>query len=148
MQIIEKLNCNAEAFYDLMIQSLVQDIENATHKKVDGDTLKSGYKYHKKSAQRKGVGSEITVKIVTLKRPSDYVARFTTVIDTTDVSYHVKKDGEGCIVTYTEEYKQINVKPRPGWQVKLVEKRSKRRASKMLKQVEKYILQNGGKENA
>lgn len=53
-----ELNVSDKEFYDLMMKSLKEEVKNVTKKNLE---LKEGLKYKKKSAQRKGIGSEITV---------------------------------------------------------------------------------------
>ena len=60
MKISMELNVSDKEFYDLMMKSLKEEVKNVTKKNLE---LKEGLKYKKKSAQRKGIGSEITVHI-------------------------------------------------------------------------------------
>ena len=60
MKVSMELNVSDKEFYDLMMKSLKEEVKNVTKKNLE---LKEGLKYKKKSAQRKGIGSEITVHI-------------------------------------------------------------------------------------
>lgn len=65
MKVSMELNVSDKEFYDLMMKSLKEEVKNVTKKNLE---LKEGLKYKKKSAQRKGIGSEITVHIKRLIR--------------------------------------------------------------------------------
>ena len=58
MKVDMELNVSDKEFYDLMMKSLKEEVKNVTKKDLE---LKEGLKYKKKSVQRKGIGSEITV---------------------------------------------------------------------------------------
>ena len=60
MKVSMELNVSDKEFYDLMMKSLKEEVKNVTKKNLE---LKEGLKYKKKSAQRKVIGSEITVHI-------------------------------------------------------------------------------------
>ena len=60
MKVSTELNVNDKEFWDVMINSLKEDLKNSNKKGIE---LKEGLKYKKRSTQRKGIGSEITVHI-------------------------------------------------------------------------------------
>lgn len=138
MKVSIELNVSDEEFYDVMIHSLQEDVQNSTKKKLE---LKEGLKYKKKSSQRTGIGSEITVQIKRLVPNRLYVASFKTVIDRTQISYAIEALTESKIkVTYEELYENVSNKQVPAWKQKMAEKQSAKKAKKMLKGVEKFIL--------
>ena len=105
-----------------------------------------GLKYKKKSAQRKGIGSEITVYIKKLVPNKLYVATFNTAIDHTMISYKIEALDESKIrVTYEEVYENISSQNVPAWKQKMAEKQSSKKAKKMLKEIEKFILNERSK---
>lgn len=57
MKVSVELNVSDKEFYDVMMKSLQEELNHVSKKKLE---LKEGLKYKKKSAQRKGIGSEIT----------------------------------------------------------------------------------------
>ena len=59
MKVNVELNVSDHEFYDLMMESLKKEVKSVK-KNLE---LKEGLKYKKKSTQRTGIGSEITVKI-------------------------------------------------------------------------------------
>lgn len=65
MKVSVELNVSDKEFYDVMMKSLQEELNHVSKKKL---VLKEGLKYKKKSAQRKGIGSEITVYIKKLHR--------------------------------------------------------------------------------
>ena len=102
MKVDMELNVSDKEFYDLMMKSLKEEVKNVTKKDLE---LKEGLKYKKKSVQRKGIGSEITVHIKRLIPNELYVATFNTAIDHTTISYKIESLNESKIkVTYEEIY--------------------------------------------
>lgn len=110
--------------------------------------LKEGLKYKKKSAQRKGIGSEITVHIKRLIPNTLYEATFVTAIDHTTISYKIESLNESKIkVTYEEIYENVSSKEIPAWKQKMAEKQSAKKSKKMFKEVEKFILNERNNKN-
>ena len=138
MKVGIELNVSDKEFYDVMMKSLLEELNNVTKKKLE---LKEGLKYKKKSTQRKGVGSEITVHIKRLVPNELYVATFNTAIDHTTISYKIEVLSESKIkVTYEEIYENISSQNVPAWRQKMAEKQSAKKAKKMFKEIEKFIL--------
>lgn len=143
MKVGIELNVSNKEFYDVMMKSLQEELNNVTKKKLE---LKEGLKYKKKSTQRKGVGSEITVHIKRLVPNELYVATFNTVIDHTTISYKIEVLSESKIkVTYEEIYENISSQNVPAWRQKMAEKQSAKKAKKMFKEIEKFILNERNK---
>lgn len=143
MKVDIELNVSNKEFYDVMMKSLQEELNNVTKKKLE---LKEGLKYKKKSTQRKGVGSEITVHIKRLVPNELYVATFNTAIDHTTISYMIEVLSESKIkVTYEEIYENISSQNVPAWRQKMAEKQSAKKAKKMFKEIEKFILNERNK---
>ena len=143
MKVGIELNVSNKEFYDVMMKSLQEELNNVTKKKLE---LKEGLKYKKKSTQRKGVGSEITVHIKRLVPNELYVATFNTAIDHTTISYEIEVLSESKIkVTYEEIYENISSQNVPAWRQKMAEKQSAKKAKKMFKEIEKFILNERNK---
>lgn len=120
MKISVELNVSDKEFYDVMMKSLQEELNHVSKKKLE---LKEGLKYKKKSAQRKGIGSEITVYIKKLVPNKLYVATFNTAIDHTMISYKIEALDESKIrVTYEEVYENISSQNIPAWKQKMAEK--------------------------
>ena len=143
MKVSVELNVSDKEFYDVMMKSLQEELNHVSKKKLE---LKEGLKYKKKSTQRKGVGSEITVYIKKLVPNELYVATFNTAIDHTMISYKIEALDESKIrVTYEEVYENISSQNVPAWKQKMVEKQSSKKAKKMFKEIEKFILNERSK---
>lgn len=143
MKVSVELNVSDKEFYDVMMKSLQEELNHVSKKKL---VLKEGLKYKKKSAQRKGIGSEITVYIKKLVPDELYVATFNTAIDHTMISYKIEALDESKIrVTYEEVYENISSQNIPAWKQKMAEKQSSKKAKKMLKEIEKFILNERNK---
>lgn len=143
MKVSVELNVRDKEFYDVMMKSLQEELNHVSKKKL---VLKEGLKYKKKSAQRKGIGSEITVYIKKLVPNELYVATFNTAIDHTVISYKIEALDESKIrVTYEEVYENISSQNVPAWKQKMAEKQSSKKAKKMLKEIEKFILNERSK---
>ena len=87
MKVSVELNVSDKEFYDVMMKSLQEELNRVSKKKLE---LKEGLKYKKTSAQRKEIGSEITVHIKRLVPNELYVATFNTAIDHTTISYKIE----------------------------------------------------------
>ena len=143
MKVSVELNVSDKEFYDVMMKSLQEELNHVSKKKLE---FKEGLKYKKKSTQRKGVGSEITVQIKRLVPNELYVATFNTAIDHTVISYKIEALDESKIrVTYEEVYENISSQNVPAWKQKMAEKQSSKKAKKMLKEIEKFILNERSK---
>lgn len=93
-------------------------------------------KYKKKSTQRKGVGSEITVHIKRLVPNELYVATFNTAIDHTTISYKIDALNESKIkVTYEEVYENISSQNVPAWKQKWRKSNLARKLRRCLKKL-------------
>ena len=145
MKVSVELNVSDKEFYDVMMKSLQEELNHVSKKKL---VLKEGLKYKKKSAQRKGIGSEITVYIKKLVPNELYVATFNTAIDHTMISYKIEALDESKIrVTYEEVYENISSQNIPAWKQKMAKKQSAKKSKKMFKEVEKYILNERNNKN-
>ena len=143
MKVSVELNVSDKEFYDVMMKSLQEELNHVSKKKL---VLKEGLKYKKKSAQRKGIGSEITVYIKKLVPNELYVATFNTAIDHTMISYKIEALKKKKIrVTYEEVYENISSQNVPAWKQKMAEKQSSKKAKKMFKEIEKFILNERSK---
>lgn len=143
MKVSVEINVSDKEFYDVMMKSLQEELNHVSKKKLE---LKEGLKYKKKSAQRKGIGSEITVYIKKLVPNELYVATFNTAIDHTMISYKIDALNESKIkVTYEEVYENVSSQNVPAWKQKMAEKQSIKKAKKMFKEIEKFILNERNK---
>lgn len=138
MRVNVELNVSDVEFYNVMIESLNEEVKRYTKK---GSELKEGIQYKKPSSQRSGIGSKITVTIKKLIPNQMYVASFKTAIDYTEVSYEITRLKDSKIrVTYEEKYENVSNDKIPAWRQKMAEKQSAKKTKKMLKEVETFIL--------
>lgn len=138
MRVNVELNVSDTEFYNVMIESLKEEVKRYAKK---GSELKEGIQYKKPSSQRSGIGSKITVTIKKLIPNQMYVASFKTAIDYTEVSYEITRLKDSKIrVTYEEKYENISNDKIPAWRQKMAEKQSAKKTKKMLKEVETFIL--------
>ncbi len=138
MRVNVELNVSDVEFYNVMIESLNEEVKRYAKK---GSELKEGIQYKKPSSQRSGIGSKITVTIKKLIPNQMYVASFKTAIDYTEVSYEITRLKDSKIrVTYEEKYENVSNDKIPAWRQKMAEKQSAKKTKKMLKEVETFIL--------
>ncbi len=138
MRVNVELNVSDVEFYNVMIESLKEEVKRYAKK---GSELKEGIQYKKPSSQRSGIGSKITVTIKKLIPNQMYVASFKTAIDYTEVSYEITRLKDSKIrVTYEEKYENVSNDKIPAWRQKMAEKQSAKKTKKMLKEVETFIL--------
>lgn len=130
MQVVVTLQVSAKEFYDLMIVSLQEELEKVNHRKYKEEEL-SGLRYKKKShAQHEYV----KIHVGKLIKNKQYVNTFSVSELSTKVTYQLEETGPlSCRVTYTEEYSK-----QPHFSIL---NPPSRRARKMIKACEKYIIE-------
>jgi hypothetical protein len=148
MKVSISIEASASAFYNLLMDSIIHDIKQATNKKVTMKDLVSGYKYKKKLTSKMGKHEKATVKLLKIERPYCYEASFTNARGTNIIGYYIKEEDEGYIeVTYSEEYTnnkgQLNFK----LMSLLYQRRSKKRITNLLRQMEIYLQTQKDNEN-
>jgi len=118
MKVSVELNVSDKEFYDVMMKSLQEELNHVSKKKL-------------------------VLKLV----PNElYVATFNTAIDHTMISYKIEALDESKIrVTYEEVYENISSQNVPAWKQKMAEKQSSKKAKKMFKEIEKFILNERNK---
>lgn len=135
MQVKMKVRVSAHDFYSILTKSLMDEIKTVTGKTVSEKDLEKGFRYKKKSNQRKGV--QIKVHVQRLVPDQEYKTSFTTNENRTIMHYEFAPIKENsCFVTYTEEYTRLdNQKERTS-----LFHSPKARAKKMIRAVEQYII--------
>lgn len=150
IEVRERLRVSANKFFNQIIESVCYDIEKSTGKKLGASNLKSGYKYKKTMKNKLGRKGSVEVVICDFKIPISYSAKFKSVNGINKISYKIDKINDDEIdVIYKEEFegnsKSVDVNFKF---VGFFYKRSaKKRARKMLKSLESYLLQNSDNEN-
>ena len=148
MEVTIDLNVSQEAFFDFLVTSIIQDIEQNTSTKILKADIKPGYSYAKKLKTKVGKMGSANVNIVAFEPNAHYAASFESNQGTNFISYQVKKlEADKINVTYIEEF--IAADKLKEWNFKLVhfiyKKKSIQRAETNLKNIEAYILSKGGK---
>ncbi len=126
MKVQVQVGVSAQAYYQVLIDSLLQDVQANTNKKVD--SLTEGYTYKKK-----GTKDSVKVKIKRLRTNQEYRVHFSTHQATLQIAYTFDViDTNRCMVTYEEVW--IGQKEK-----KDLWKRPERRAKRMIRKVESEI---------
>lgn len=131
---------SAEKFFEQIEKSISYDIEKSTGKKI---IPYRGFKYKKIMQNKLGRKGDVEILIKDFKSPTIYIAEFKSINGINEISYDVKELGEDCIeVTYTESFngntKMLNVNF--NFMNFFYKRRAKKRARKMLKSMESYII--------
>lgn len=143
MKVIMNLKIKPEDFYDLIINSLIYDIEK-NGKIISKDKLKSGFQYQKTLTNKIGKQGQSKVMITCFEYPYHYQASFYTTRGENIISYTIYDQKDGCQVEYTETYlssqklKKINHQ----FMNLFYTRHNHMKAKQMLKNMEQYILEN------
>ncbi len=145
IEVKERLNVNQNKFFNKISESVCYDIEKATGKKINPGSLYKGYKYKKIMKNKMGRKGKVEIIITDFKYPVAYGAKFKSINGINKINYKIHKINDDTIeVTYTEDFSgntnSININ------FKFVsffyKRKAKKRAKKMLKDIELYLLQN------
>lgn len=134
MQYTKVLNVTPVEFFDAIQESIIDDVKQATNKKIH--KIESGFQYSKKFGKEK-----MNVKIEVFKRNCEYKARMKTSHMEAVTSYMVKECEDGkSEVTYTEESigRKVNA---------FDSMRFKSATKKQLSKMESYILSKRDSKN-
>lgn len=144
MEVKLHLNVKANEFFDLIINSLVYDVENSTQQKINKEDIKAGYEYKKVLTNKIGNKGTANVKITQLNYPTDYAISFFTKHGENTISYNIVEEDEGIEITYQEKYiaskksKEINHKVMSFF----YDRGNKKRIQQLLFNMERYILES------
>ena len=134
MEIKLKLNIRAEQLFSVMKNSLIQEVKAL--RKYDVHQIGRGFTYVK--------ANKTKVQIKEWKEPELYEVSFQKGEEQMIVRYEIHPQSEkSCLVLYSEIHK-ISGKVKTGWKEKLTEKKEKKNAIQLLKNVEK-LIQNANK---
>lgn len=147
MELKERLNVSAEAFFDAVVQSVVYDAGNAQQKTVTEADLKKGYSYKKTMKNQLGQKGNVLVTIDEFERPVRYAVSFESRQGRNCIDYQVTDCGDGSIVVYYREDFAGSSASR-SWNYRLLSglyrKKAQKRVVRMLHAMETYI-KNGEK---
>ena len=134
MEIKIKLNIQAEQLFSVMKNSLIQEVKSL--KKYDVSQIGRGFTYTK--------ANKTKVQIKEWKEPKLYEVSFQKGEEQMIIRYEIyPKSAKSCEVFYSEIHK-VSGKEKTGWKEKLAEKKEKKNAIQLLKNVEK-VIQNPNK---
>lgn len=137
METTVKLQVNIDMLFDVMERSLLQEANSALKKKITAQEIGKGLTYTKKSQNR-----NVKVKVTGWKKPELYEAEFLSDQDSIQVAYLLKRvSDQETEVTYREVYRKKG-KEKATFATRLVEKKAVKQAHRMLKAVEKAIMEN------
>ena len=138
MKAVKKMKASPEEFYDLMLNSAVYDVEQATGKKVSVEEIKTGYTYRKNLTNKLGKEGSAIGTFTKIEKPYIYEMDFKTARGHNKISYHIAKvDNQSIEVTYEEIYEPVdkrhdmNSKIMMFFYKKSTEKQAKRRLDMM-----------------
>lgn len=149
MEILLNLAVTSKEFFEFIIDSVVNDVNEKTNKNVSRKDIVRGFHYTKQIPNK--VGKEAKVKV--LVRELNLNERYTAVIISGQgenvISYEVKELFDGSIdVKYSEEF--IAEDKMSKWNFNIVnvfyKRRAKKKAIKLVRNIEAYIIANRGGE--
>lgn len=103
MEVREKLNVSADAFFDTLAQSVLYDISQTLGQEVSEAQVTAGYSYLKKMKNKVGQQGNIRVTIQHFMRPSQYAATFESAQGKNYISYKIQELDENTSEVYYEE---------------------------------------------
>lgn len=149
MEVTERLNVSADAFFDTLSQSVRYDIGQTLGQEMSEAQITPGYSYLKQMKNKVGQKGNIRVTIRHFLRPSRYEATFESAQGKNFISYEISALGENQIEVHYEEgfdgkntSGSLNYKLLSG----LMNRSAKKRMARTLHAMESYI-QNRGNES-
>ena len=142
MKLEVSLNVKNYELFDLIVNSLIYDIQSHCGKLVEKKELSRGYMYQKLLTNKLGKKSYVSACILELNAPTDYSIQFEKNNQINIISYHIEDSVDHIIVRYSEDYKttkrslEINHK----FMSVFYNKSNKKKILKMLYSMEEYIL--------
>ena len=139
-----RLNVTADELFDVLLNSIHHDIEQAKAKKVPIFKIKTGYTYTKILKNKIGQKTKATATITKLEKPTSYEITFKSGRGVNTVAYELKTLDEDVLeVTYSENYEA-----KTSWQAinntlmsKIFTRPASRKAKALIGMMEAYILQ-------
>lgn len=144
MQVEAELQVSKQEFSSFLFHMVKQDIASALHKQVE--TISSGFQYTKDilNYMQKKESVHITVDTLT---EGLYKASFQSIHGKNSLSYTYEEKMDGTLhVAYVEEYYGINSSTQLShkFMAFLTNRKNKKRAETLLKQIEEMIVQQRG----
>lgn len=151
MELLYKINASCEEVFDIIVESLLFDINNSTGKNVRRTAIKKGFAYTKKIKQGKKE-SAYHYKFVEFEENVHYLMKVESVNGITTMEMTLEKMEENVTdISYGEDFKPHVAANEKSFIYKIsnnmYQKKTKKKAMKMFSQVE-AILKNQAKERA
>lgn len=108
MKIEMNLLTTPEKFFNLLLQSAKDDIEQAMNEKISTRDIVSGYTYQKTLENKLGAKGNARTILTKVKEPTIYEARFETARGVNTISYKIQKLEVGIQIIYEESYEPAN----------------------------------------
>lgn len=143
MQVNLYLQVKADEFFNLLIGSVVHDIQQVSNKKITPEDITSGYTYEKYLTNKLGKKGRSTVQLTSVERPYHYKAIFNTSRGINTLSYTIEEVNDGTIsVIYDEQYQAINKSNHVNFNFMRLfyNRKAKKRSISLLRQMEAYII--------
>lgn len=134
--IIEKnLHTTKEAFFDFLIEAIIQDVKTSNGKDITEKDIKEGYKYTKGIKNKKKSLGHATIKAY--EKPVRYCLKVKSDSGITTLDYLIKSIDENNIkVVYKEEFVNSDGKVTNGF---FYQRGLKKRINAQFKQIQKYL---------
>ncbi len=113
VEVTKNLDVTAEQFYDFMVRSICQQIQEELNIDVTLDQIKLGYTHKVKVTDKRGNIEKIRYTIKEAKRAESFVTVFTSVGRKTKCTYQFVPTKNGCTFTYRTEVTYADSKYEP-----------------------------------
>lgn len=149
MEILLNLAVTSKEFFEFIIDSVVNDVNEKTNKNVSRKDIVRGFHYTKQIPNKVGKEAKVKVLVRELNLNEKYTAVIISGQGENVISYEVKELFDGSIdVKYSEEF--IAEDKMSKWNFNIVnvfyKRRAKKKAIKLVRNIEAYIIANRGGE--
>lgn len=113
VEVTKDFDVTAEQFYDFMVKSICEQIQEELNLEVDPAQIKAGYTHKMKSTTKDGNVEKIRYTIKEAKRAEKFVTVFTSAKRKTRCSYTFVPTEKGCRFTYAVDINFADSKYEP-----------------------------------
>lgn len=149
MEVLLNLAVTSKEFFEFIIDSVVNDVNDKTNKNVSRKDIVRGFHYTKQIPNKVGKEAKVKVLVRELNLNKKYTAVIISGQGENVISYEVEELTDGSIdVKYSEEF--IAEDKMSKWNFNIVnvfyKRRAKKKAIKLVRNIEAYIIANRGGE--
>lgn len=149
MEVLLNLAVTSKEFFEFIIDSVVNDVNEKTNKNVSRKDIVRGFHYTKQIPNKVGKEAKVKVLVRELNLNEKYTAVIISGQGENVISYEVEELTDGSIdVKYSEEF--IAEDKMSKWNFNIVnvfyKRRAKKKAIKLVRNIEAYIIANRGGE--